>query len=69
MTVFDRPIPMFAKFPFEVIKRLSDRPLRKDTTQEIEDFECFDSAPDLDHWEPAETLQREADWGSESTRL
>ena len=66
MTAFDRSLPKLAKFPLDVFRRLYDRPLPRKEAQEIDEFEYLYGEPDLDHWEPAETLQREADRESET---
>jgi len=68
MTAFDRPLPKLVKFPLDVFRRLYDRPSPKKEAQEIDEFDYFYDEPDLDHWEPTETLQREADWGAETTQ-
>lgn len=66
MTAFDRSLPKLVKFPLDVFSRLYDRPPPTKEAQDVDEFEYFYGEPDLDHWEPAETLLREADRESEA---
>lgn len=64
MTTFGQPMSLAIKNALEVAEGLYHRvfPQRKSLTNT--DFQIAD-----DYWELAESLQREADWGSDTPRI
>ena len=65
MTAFDQPMPMFIRNSLDTVKRLYHRVFLDEEPQDTDDFDDFDNDDAIDFWEPAETLQSEADRESE----
>ncbi len=69
MTTFGQPMSLAIKNALEVAEGLYHRVFPHGKSLDNTDFRLFDDGPADDYWEPAEFLQREADWGSDTPRI